>query len=78
MENVFIHETAMVESETIGNNTKIWAYSHICKGAIIGDNCVIGEGVYVGPGVVIGNNCKVKILYLLVLMLSQLMIYTRM
>jgi acetyltransferase-like isoleucine patch superfamily enzyme len=60
MENVFIHETAMVESDTIGNNTKIWAYSHICKGAIIGDNCVIGEGVYVGPGVIIGNNCKVQ------------------
>ena len=60
MENVFIHETAIVESETIGNNTKIWAFSHICKGAIIGENCVIGEGAYVGPGVIIGNNCKVQ------------------
>jgi UDP-2-acetamido-3-amino-2,3-dideoxy-glucuronate N-acetyltransferase len=60
MENVFIHEKAMVESQFIGKNTKIWAFAHICKNAIIGENCVIGEGVYIGPNVVIGNNCKIQ------------------
>ena len=49
MKDVFIHPTAIVESNNIGQNTKIWAFSHICKNAKIGKNVVIGEGVYVGP-----------------------------
>jgi acetyltransferase-like isoleucine patch superfamily enzyme len=56
----FKHETAIVETENIGNNTKIWAYSHICADSSIGENCVIGEGVYIGPGVKIGNNVKIQ------------------
>lgn len=60
MENTFIHNTAIVESQEIGNNCKIWAFSHICKNAKIGNNVVIGEGVYIGPNVVIGNNCKIQ------------------
>lgn len=56
------HNTAIVETkdENIGTNTKIWAFSHICKDAAIGDNCVIGEGVYIGPNVIIGNNVKIQ------------------
>jgi len=35
--NVFIHETAIVDrGAIIGEGTKIWHYSHICKGAVIG------------------------------------------
>ena len=56
----FKHETSIVESDNIGDGTKIWAFSHICKDALIGNNCVIGEGVYIGPNVVIGNNCKIQ------------------
>ena len=56
----FQHETAIVESKDIGKNTKIWAFSHVCKGSKIGKNCVIGEGVYIGPNVVIGNNVKIQ------------------
>ena len=55
-----IHQTAIVETDQIGNNTKIWAFSHICRGAKIGKNCVIGEGVYIGPNVVIGDNVKIQ------------------
>lgn len=60
MKDTFIHSTAIVETEQIGDNCKIWAYSHICKNAKIGNNVVIGEGVYVGPNVVIGDNCKIQ------------------
>jgi len=56
----FIHPTAIVETDFIGENTKIWAYTHICKNAVIGDNCNIGEGVYIGPNVIVGNNCKIQ------------------
>lgn len=55
-----IHETAIIDDCTIGEGTKIWAFSHISSKAFIGDNCVIGEGVHIGPGVVIGNNCKIQ------------------
>lgn len=56
-----VHKTAIIDDETyIGVGTKIWAFSHISKGAIIGKNCVIGEGVHIGPNVKIGDNCKIQ------------------
>lgn len=60
MENIFIHESSIIESDRIGEGTKIWAFSHICNGSVIGKNCVIGEGVYIGPNVLIGDNCKIQ------------------
>jgi UDP-2-acetamido-3-amino-2,3-dideoxy-glucuronate N-acetyltransferase len=56
-----IHQTAIIDENVIvGEGTKIWAYSHISSGVIIGKNCVIGEGVHIGPNVKIGNNCKIQ------------------
>lgn len=56
----FQHSTSIVETEDIGEGTKVWAFSHICRGSKIGKNCVIGEGVYIGPGVKIGNFVKIQ------------------
>ncbi len=56
----FKHQTAIVETNQIGTGTKIWAFSHICKNAIIGQNCIVGEGVYIGPGVIVGDNVKIQ------------------
>lgn len=56
-----IHGTAIIDDgAVIGNSTKIWAWTHICKGASIGEGCTIGERVYIGPGVRIGNHCKIQ------------------
>jgi len=60
MMEYYAHETSIVETDNIGHGTKIWAFSHISKDAIIGTNCVIGEGVHIGPNVVIGDNCKIQ------------------
>jgi UDP-2-acetamido-3-amino-2,3-dideoxy-glucuronate N-acetyltransferase len=60
MNSFFNHETAIVETEKIGNGTKIWAFSHVSQNVVIGENCVIGEGVHIGPNVVIGDNCKIQ------------------
>lgn len=57
---IFKHDTSIVESEDIGDGTKIWAFTHICKGVKIGSNCIIGEHVYIGPNVFIGNNVKIQ------------------
>ena len=56
----FIHETSICETEKIGDGTKVWHWTHICQGAVIGKNCIIGQNVYIGPNVSIGNNVKIQ------------------
>lgn len=60
MSNYFSHSTALVESESIGDDTKIWCFSHITEGAIIGKNCNIGEHCYIESGSFIGDNVTIK------------------
>jgi UDP-2-acetamido-3-amino-2,3-dideoxy-glucuronate N-acetyltransferase len=57
----FAHETAVIdEGCKIGNGTKIWHFSHVMTGAVIGEKCNLGQNVVVSPGVVLGNNVKVQ------------------
>lgn len=57
----FSHETAVIDSGAlIGQNTKIWHFSHISSGAEIGEGCTIGQNVFVAPGVKIGSFCKIQ------------------
>ena len=59
--NFYAHESAEVDNGAIvGNDTKIWHFSHISQGANIGKNCSIGQNVFVGNKVVIEDNCKVQ------------------
>jgi UDP-2-acetamido-3-amino-2,3-dideoxy-glucuronate N-acetyltransferase len=60
-QNYFAHPTAVIdEGCTIGAGTKIWHFSHIMTGCIIGENCNLGQNVVVSPGVVLGRNVKVQ------------------
>ena len=57
----FVHHTAIVdEPSEIGAGTKIWHYSHVLKGAKIGDRCIFGQNCLVGENAVIGSNVKVQ------------------
>lgn len=57
----FIHPTAMVDDgAVVGRGTKVWHFSHIMKGARLGERCVLGQNVNVDGGVVIGNNVKIQ------------------
>ena len=57
----YIHETSIVEQPCqIGQNTKIWHFSHIMPQATLGKDCVIGQNVFIGRGVTIGNNVKLE------------------
>lgn len=57
----FAHNTAVIDSPaSIGRDTKIWHFSHIMPGAVIGDGCNIGQNVVVMPDVKLGNNVKVQ------------------
>ena len=57
----FAHPTAIIgEDNSIGNNVKIWHYSHVMSGCIVGDDCNIGQNVFIASGVVLGRNVKVQ------------------
>lgn len=57
----FAHETAVIDQNcTIGEGTKIWHFSHIMSGCIIGDQCSIGQNVVISPEVRIGNRVKIQ------------------
>ena len=57
----FAHESSYIDDGcTIGAGTKIWHFSHIMSGSIIGKNCNIGQNVVISPDVVLGDNVKVQ------------------
>lgn len=58
--NYFKHSTAIVETEEIGKNTKIWHFVHIREKAMIGKNCNIGKSVYIDVEVEVGDNVKIQ------------------
>ena len=60
MDDVFVHRTALVESEAIGKGTRIWAFVHVLPGAAIGANCNIGDHSFVESGARIGDDVTVK------------------
>lgn len=61
MKDYFVHESSYVdENVTIGEGTKIWHFSHIQSGAVIGKNCSFGQNVNVSNNVKIGNGVKVQ------------------
>lgn len=61
MSNYIAHDSAYVDDDvSIGDNTKIWHFSHILSGSIIGENCSFGQNCVVGPKVKIGNGVKVQ------------------
>ncbi len=59
--NYFVHESSYVDENCrIGDGTKIWHFSHIMSGAILGENCNLGQNVVVGSGVILGKNVRVQ------------------
>lgn len=58
---VKIHESAYVDAPcTIGKGTKIWHFTHIQSGVVIGEDCILGQNVNIGNDVKIGNNVKIQ------------------
>ena len=60
-ETFFAHETSRIDDDCIvGAGTKIWHFSHIMSGCVIGERCNIGQNVVISPGAVLGNGVKVQ------------------
>lgn len=58
--NYFKHELALVESQNIGDNTRIWAFAHVLPGAQIGKDCNICDHVFIENDVVLGDRVTIK------------------
>lgn len=57
---MFIHKLSDVYSSKIGKNTRIWQYSVIMQGAIIGEDCNICAHTLIENDVLIGNRVTIK------------------
>lgn len=55
-----IHPTADVQTVNIGEDTYVWQFCVILKGAKIGKNCNINCQVFIENDVIIGNNVTIK------------------
>ncbi|MEA3521803.1 MAG: acyltransferase [Campylobacterota bacterium] len=61
MSPYFSHKSAIIDDEvSIGEQTKIWHFSHILSGSKIGKKCSFGQNCVVGPNVSIGSGVKVQ------------------
>ena len=61
MPDYFVHESSYVdEGAVIGAGTKIWHFSHVMPGAVIGERCNLGQNVVVMSRTRLGNNVKVQ------------------
>jgi UDP-2-acetamido-3-amino-2,3-dideoxy-glucuronate N-acetyltransferase len=57
----FVHETAWIDDgAAIGRGTRIWHFSHVLKGSVIGEDCNIGQNVVIGPDAKVGRGCKIQ------------------
>jgi len=61
MSNFFVHDTAVIEAGCrIGNDSRVWHFSHLMGDCIIGERCNIGQNVFIGSGVQVGNGVKIQ------------------
>jgi UDP-2-acetamido-3-amino-2,3-dideoxy-glucuronate N-acetyltransferase len=58
--NFFLHSLGVCDSNNVGQGTRIWAFTHILKGAIIGKDCNICDHVFVENDVCIGDRVTIK------------------
>jgi UDP-2-acetamido-3-amino-2,3-dideoxy-glucuronate N-acetyltransferase len=58
--NFFAHPLALVDTDEIGEHTRIWAFAHVMQGARVGARCNIGEHAFIEAGASLGEGVTVK------------------
>jgi len=59
--NYFAHDSAIIDQgATIGEESRIWHFSHVCSGARIGSGVSLGQNVFVGSNAKIASFCKIQ------------------
>jgi acetyltransferase-like isoleucine patch superfamily enzyme/dTDP-4-dehydrorhamnose 3,5-epimerase-like enzyme len=54
------HPQSIVESEQIGEGTRIWAFAHVLPGAVIGQNCNVCDHTFIENDVKLGDRVTIK------------------
>ncbi len=55
------HPTAIIDSPaSIGDETKIWHFTHVVAHARIGARCSLGQNVFVASHAVVGDGCRIQ------------------
>jgi UDP-2-acetamido-3-amino-2,3-dideoxy-glucuronate N-acetyltransferase len=55
-----VHPQGLCETNAVGEGTRIWAFAHILRGAVIGRHCNICDHVFIEEQVVIADRVTVK------------------
>ena len=56
----FVHPQGLCETTSVGPNTRIWAFAHVLKGAVLGRDCNVCDGVFIEADVVVGDETTIK------------------
>jgi len=56
----FQHSRAIVETDCVGEGTRIWAFAHVLAGAQIGRECNLCDHIFIEGDVVIGDRVTIK------------------
>ncbi|MEM9645012.1 MAG: acyltransferase [Planctomycetota bacterium] len=56
----FQHPHALVESDQVGEGTRVWAFAQVMKGAVVGRAVNIGGHAFIEAGAVIGDEVTIK------------------
>lgn len=60
MKHFFMHPNALVETQNIGKDTRIWAFAHVLPGAVIGEDCNLCDHTFIENDVIVGNHVTIK------------------
>lgn len=56
----FVHPQGLCETTSVGPNTRIWAFAHVLKGAVLGRDCNVCDGVFIESDVIVGDQTTIK------------------
>jgi len=59
-DQALIHACALVETDSIGPGTRVWASAHVMPGAVIGADCNICDHTYIEGDVIVGDRVTIK------------------
>jgi acetyltransferase-like isoleucine patch superfamily enzyme len=57
---VFVHPAGLCESDEVGSGTRVWAFAHVLRGAVVGEDCNVCDGAFVEGGARVGNRVTIK------------------
>jgi acetyltransferase-like isoleucine patch superfamily enzyme len=59
-DGVRVHPAGLCESDSVGAGTRVWAFAHVMRGAVVGRDCNICDHAFIESGAVLGDRVTVK------------------